>query len=172
MSVWTPVLSLPSPVIRTRTRSVPVLRGANVTAALPPLSRRRSCAAGGATASASPPLLSSSSWCCVARCWRPSSSTGTLWVLRWAGFRPPPCVTAPTDCTSAGGLGSRLLTRTQSSPAAAFGESGRTIRARGESTAGSRPPGGPKVPVTFERRRAQGPHQCLTLTIVTKQELQ
>lgn len=141
MSPWIVMLSLPSATNQTRTPNPVVQPGVNAAAALPPLSLRRSCAAGGATAPASPRLPCLSSSCYVAPCWRPSFSTWTLCLRPLIEARPPPCVTAPTNSTSAGGLGSHLTTPTLPSPAAACGESGRSTRARKDSTAASDLPG-------------------------------
>lgn len=135
------MLSLPSTINPTQTQSPVVQPGASATTALPPPSLRRSCAVGEALAPASPRLLCSNSLCYVAPCWRPSFCTGIL-CLHWLiEARLRPCVTAPTDSTSAGGLGSHLMTPTLSSPAAACGESGRSTRARTDSTAASDPSG-------------------------------
>lgn len=111
--------------------------GVDVAAALLPPSRARSCAAGRATAPASPPLLCLRSWCYVAPCWRPSCCTRTLCARLPIKDKPLTCVTAPTGSTSAGDLGSHLVTPSLSSPAAACGESGRSTRARMDSTAAS-----------------------------------
>ncbi len=134
-------LSLPLTINLTRTPNLTVQPGVSAAAALPPLSLRRSCAAVGATVSASPRLLCLSSLCYMALCLRPFFCTRTLCLQPLIVARPPPCVTVPTDSTSAGGLVSRRMTPTLPSPAAVCGESGRSTQARMDSTAASDQPG-------------------------------
>lgn len=128
-------------VLRTRNPTHrPVLPpGAAAPAASPSWPPTSSCAAGGATAPASPPLLCSNRWCCAAPHWRPPSCTGTHSPPPQGQARAEGCATAPTGSTSAGGSGSRLTAVTRPSPAAACRGSGRSTRARTDSTAASDP---------------------------------
>lgn len=130
-------LSLPLHINLSWSLNPVVQPGVNVAAALLPPSHVRSCAAGRATAPASPPLLCLRSWCYVVPCWRPSFCTRTPCLRLPSEDKPLTCVTAPTGSTSTGDLGSHLVTPSLSSPAAACGESGRSTRARMDSTAAS-----------------------------------
>lgn len=118
-------IQMPNPIVQPGVCVTPVL--------LPP-SQRRSCAAGGPRAPASPRLLCLGSWCCGAPCWKQCSCTRIPCLLQWKSFRLPPCVTVPTESTSAGGLGSHPMTPILPFLAAACGESGGSTRAQMDST--------------------------------------
>lgn len=136
-----PARNVPSSTNLVRTPNPASQPGASATAALLPPSLTRRCAVGRATVPVSPRPLCSSSSCYVALCWRPSSCIGTLCLRPPTEARPLPCVTVPTDSTSAGGLGSHLRIVNQSSPAAVRGESGRSTPAQTDSTAACDRPG-------------------------------